>query len=202
MLPLTYKGNMVWLTILLLNLGAVLKSEDPLGEVNWKRSINETCFNKYWLPYIHKSMERILINHSYLNRIISNIVKYMSEGSRHFYFYFGKIVHPQFQCGMKDPHKELAPSFQSKFYWSHIDGCYFASAKYHLIFILQSQLRLNITFIKLNLKEIFGGCLRYKLLIESFIINVSADSFTFCGIHSQFSMYPSSINISISVVLY
>ena len=179
-----------------------MNSEDPLGQVNWKRSINGTGFNKYWLPYIHKSSERILNDHSYVNTIISNTVKYMSERSNQFYFYFGKVVHPQFRCRGKDPRREVAPSFQSKFYWSHIDGCYFVSTKYHRNFILHSLLRLNITFITLKLKEIFGKCLRYKLLIESFIINASADSFTYCGIHSQFSLYPSSIHISFSVVLH
>ena len=61
---------------------------------------------------------------------------------------------------------------------------------------------MNITFIKLQLREFLGRCQKDKLTIESFDRLGFRDTFSFCGIHSPFDLYPSFNNVSFSVELY
>ena len=200
MLISVFCAENAFVIMLLFNYFYVLKSEDPLIDVNWKRHVNGTSSPKYWLNYIHKSIERIINNYTCTNVVLANAANYMSKRPMYYHFHFGKVVHPQIQCGDKEPSIEMAPSFQSQLYWYNIDGC-ISSSKYLVTFIVYSQLRLNITFIKLKLREVFGRCLRYSL-IESMALNNSVDTFVLCCIHSQFSVYPTSNNINFKVELY
>ena len=180
------KKESIWLIVLLFNF---LKTEDPLSDINWKRSTNGTSFAKYWLAYVHKSIERVLSVYSYAHTTFSDTAKHITKRSGQFYFYFGKIVHPKILCYFKKAQTKVAPLFKYIVYWTHIEGSgAWYSAKYHRNFILHSQLRLNLTFIKLKLRKMFGQCFRYKLIVQSFATNGTEHTFIYCGIHSQFTL--------------
>ena len=191
-----------WLIMLLLNFIVDLKAEDPLhalADIDWKRDINETHISKDWLAYVYKSMERILDSTSYINTALSNNVKFINMKSNIYYFHFSKLVHPKFKCWDSESHTEETPLVQHKFYWFRIERCI---PTYHEYFMLHSQLRLNITFIKLNLKQIFESCSKYNLTICSFSSTATKKTFTYCGTHSQYSVYPPSSNISLRAKLF
>ena len=160
---------------------------------------------KYWMKYAMKSMVSIFEKRWCYRKTcqLLTAAEYFSIKSYIFRSRFSKVEHPNFRCmgWKKPPIEELAPSIGYKFYWSNLEKCDLFASKFHLTFVLNGKLRMNITFIKLQLREFLGRCQKDKLIVESLGLGFR-DIFTFCGIHSPFDLYPSFNNVSFSVELY
>ena len=161
---------------------------------------------KYWMKYIMKSMVSILET-QWCDRNTCQLLtaaEYFSLKSYIFHAHFSKVNQPNLRCmgWKKPPIEELSPSIGYQFYWSDFKKCDLFASKFHLIFLLNGELRLNITFIKLQMREFLGRCSKDQLIVESFDQIGAGDTFSYCGILSPFDLYPSSFNVSFSVELY
>ena len=200
-----------------------LKCDDVLTHVNWRKMVNKTKLPKYWLAYINKSATTLNMPLYRIETFKYSMYILKTEADE-ILIHFNKVLDETFQC---EKHSHIWDR-SSPIYWKHriflakpthirrhifnptisinmkcpkgvyCSESYFVETSYKLLFVLHKNLRLNITFKELNLREVFGTCDLYNLSVKSY----NSSLFTYCGIHSQFSLYPPTNNITISMSLY
>ena len=181
-------------SIKIFNLTKFTKTEDALSHYNLKKDIQDA---KHWLVYINKSLE-ITAMHT-LNR--TKILTCSFNQMRMKYYNFCRFVnitsYARFEC-KPQPETKTAPIILLIISWFE-DSCYSYKRTYKLIFELNLQFTLNITFNKLITRDYFGTCNLYHLTVA---FGTCGDKyFKYCGMLSHFSVFPPSRNVSFYVQL-
>ena len=70
-----------------------------------------------------------------------------------------------------------------------------------IYFSLEKELRLNVTFLSIDFLVVGKICQYDKIWIQS-QSKLSTSNFVFCGIHSQFSLYPGSKDVKLVIKVY
>ncbi len=199
------------------------RCEEILKHVKWREKVIDP---KYWYQYVRKSLEKIAEQASCTTTLASS-KNVAAKRFRCHLRYFTKVMNEQFECEKVSNqmiksmvfwqteiklapttyiHKSVThPTKLSKIYSPKGIYCavsYFVETNYKITFEIHRRLNLNVTFLRLEVKEVFGSCDLHNVTVESFLNWSLIRSFAFCGVISSFSLYPPKHNVSVTIGLY
>ena len=179
-------------SIMIINFIIFTKTEDALSHTNWKRDIQDP---KHWLAYVNKSLNLTVLYAFKRTKILTCSFNEMRIKYYSFRRFVSFISYAQFPCKLQ-PETKKVPIISLKISWFE-DSCY--TRLYRLVFQLNLQLKLNITFNKLITRDYFGTCNLYHLTVA---FGTCGDKcFKYCGRLSHFNVFPPSRNVSFYVQL-
>ena len=163
--------------ILLLNV-PVVKSEDPLQHLRWRKGgVNDP---KPWFLYGTKWLEKRMSKGISMIRMLSYLQIQFEKFTRKLKQTF--IVSPNFLNSMTITYPTQRFEFNSS---QHRLLRGYPKLEIKWTFLLHSQMRLNITFYSVKAGDIFGHCMGNSIIVQS-----GEAEFSFCGRHSTFNVYP------------
>ena len=180
-------------SIMIMNSIIFTKTEDALSHTNWKRDIQDP---KHWLAYVNKSLTLTVLYAFKRTKTLTCSFNEMTMKYHSFRRFVSIISYAQFPCKLQ-PETKKVPIISLKISWFE-DSCHRIRI-YKLVFQLNLQLKLNITFNNLITRDYFGTCNLYHLTVA---FGTCGDKcFKYCGRLSHFSVFPPSRNVSFYVQL-
>lgn len=187
-------------------------ADDALDHIKWRNNINKSCFPKYWMAYIKKFLgvklnEMLFNSSSFINNLLMrDTLKFLNMEIMNFHTYAKQVQFLVSECNftfdeVMEKHYISLPIISIEL-WRPYEKIHSAECleeiTYELIFTMDASFTLNISFEYLVIIEIFKNCVRSSLSVESFFNSTNSTTFLFCGIHSQFNLYPPSYCVSLS----
>ena len=185
---MAWKQYVILITSIVINFIMFAETRDALTHINWKSDIQDP---KHWLAYVYKGLELMVMDALNETKIVTDSLNQIRIKQNSFRRLVSIISHAQFACNLQ-PETKTAPIISLKISWFGY-SC-FDNPLYKLMFKLNKQLSLNITFNKLFTRDYFGYCFLYHLTVA---FGVCGDKcFKYCGMLSHFSVFPPSRNVS------
>ena len=142
---------------------------------------------KAWQNYIRLFMFRYLNNTQLENIIFNNAIFNMYTYSMIFMDLKYKSLESRGLLQGSSPYK-MNVSWTSGTIFISLHPYKYGSQLFQLYFYLNSEIRLNLTFILLHLRGVLLNCNFDKLEVKS--LTKTKSRYKFCGYHSNFNLYP------------
>ncbi len=175
-----------------------VKTEDILDQIDWKNKMNQSAFPKYWIGYVHKALDTTLHKCApgyqvadCLSRFNTKSFAFCAQASRQ--------VSRRHKVQSDHNHFETEATLVSPTITIDLFSCAavyqqatsFKSFILVFLFDLHANLRLNLTFKRIHIVDFYGDCYLTYLQID----NPETTKFTYCGVHSNFSLFPQFVNV-------
>ena len=207
-----------------------VEGEDHLNHIDWRKNINKSQDPKHWISYVDKLLHLLLDYLSTRDILYVSVLDTMAEQGNNSYMKFQDEKYEYLEGQMKNTkRKSVLPDLLIDYAityvingsrtetlptvliqlstaepFSLLHGMLDAEPMYgsHTIyFSLEKKLRLNVTFLSIDFLVVGKICQYDKIWIQS-QSKLSTSNFVFCGIHSQFSLYPGSTDVKLVIKVY
>ena len=153
---------------------SIIKSEDYIEHLNWRTKVKE--LSKHWMSYVEKWMDTTVKKLATRKINILTWLMQVNNKTVAFSLNANEIIKVCKQKGLKMTSPITLLNF-------HANKCYRLSLtkiSFRALFILHQNLRLNMTFYKIKLRNTFGDCLENVIHVLSVRKKRQLE---FCGIH-------------------
>ena len=193
------------LIIILVFMSERVKGEDHLAYSDWKKNLSSQSFPKYWICYVEQ-LAYNLIDKSLISKTLILDFQFLKHETMYFRLHQQKnkeihLINDQ-ERTFKRSRVEVKPTVIVRLSVpKHYLQLGAISGTYAIKFSLHKKLKLNITFITIDLQVIYKTCRLDKVSVINILFRNYIPNFDYCGIHSHFSVFPSSHHIKFEVFL-
>ena len=142
---------------------------------------------KAWQTYIRMFMYRYLYNSQFQNLRLNNVIFNFYTNSITFLNLKDKSLTSRGLLQDKIPYRTNVSRASGKIFIS-LSSYKYGSPIFQFYFDLNSEIRLNMTFVLLHLRGALLNCSYDKLEVQR--LKKSNNRYTYCGFHSNFNFYP------------
>ena len=194
----------VMLIIIFAIVSEIIKSEDHLAHSDWRKNTSNQSFPKYWISYMHK------LTYNLIDRWMSQPFvfgfQHLKQKSMYFHLYQKRKKHTNLITDQGRhfirSRTEVKPTVIMKLSVpKHYLQLGVIGGSHTINFSLHRKLKLNTTFIAIDLQVIYKNCKMDKVSVINILSRNYKTNFDYCGLHSYFSLFPSSHHVKFIVFL-
>ena len=184
------------LIIILVFMSERVKGEDHLSYSNWKKNLSSQSFPKYWISYVEQ-LAYNLIDKSLISKTLILDLQLLKHKTMYFSLYqqTNKKIHliNDQERTFKRSRVETKPTVIIRLSVpKHYLQLGAINGTYAIKFSLHKKLKLNITFITIDLQVIYKRCELESVSVSNILFRNYRTNFDYCGINFHFSLFPSS----------
>ena len=181
-----------------------IKGEDHLAHSDWRKNTSNQSFPKYWISYVHK------LTHNLIDRWMSKLFvfgfQHLKQKSMYFHLCQKRKKHTNLITDQGRhfirSRTEVKPTVIMKLSVpKHYLQLGVIGGSHTINFSLHRKLKLNITFIAIDLQVIYKNCKLDSVSVINILSRNYKTNFDYCGLHSYFSLFPSSHHVKFVVFL-